>query len=114
MQTMHINLLNFVLAHLAERKVPWTQVARDTGIPYETLKKIASRRTPNPGVLPVQTLADYFSKQFPSSTAPVVAVLSASPKAGTQTTDTADHRTILARRTQIPSPYDHSDIDRRD
>lgn len=61
MQSMFINLHSHVLAKLATREVPWTQVARDTGIPYETLKKIASGRTPNPGVLHVQKLADYFS-----------------------------------------------------
>lgn len=57
---MLINLHSYVLARLAARDVPWTQVGREAGIPYETLKKIASGRTPNPGVLHVQKLADYF------------------------------------------------------
>lgn len=57
---MFINLHRYVLDRLAARDMPWTQVARDTGMSYETLKKIASGRTPNPGVQHVQTLADYF------------------------------------------------------
>lgn len=60
MRPMLINLHSYVLARLAARDVPWTQVGREAGIPYETLKKIASGRTPNPGVLHVQKLADYF------------------------------------------------------
>lgn len=64
MQPMFINLHSHVLAKLAAREVPWTQVARDTGIPYETLKKIASGRTPNPGVQHVQKLADYFGTEL--------------------------------------------------
>ena len=71
---MLINLLDFVLHHLAERKVPWTCVARDTHIPYETLKKIASGRTPNPGVQHVQKLADYFSAGAPAAAVEQVAV----------------------------------------
>lgn len=58
---MNTNLLGYVLAKLDERSVAWTQVSRETGIPYETLKKIAHRRTPNPGVRHVQVLADYFA-----------------------------------------------------
>jgi hypothetical protein len=70
---MLINLLDFVLQHLAERRVPWTCVARDTHIPYETLKKIASGRTPNPGVQHVQKLAEYFrSGMLSAQTGPQV------------------------------------------
>ena len=73
MQAMLINLLDFVLQHLAERRVPWTCVARDTHIPYETLKKIASGRTPNPGVQHVQKLAEYFrSGMLSAQTGPQV------------------------------------------
>ena len=57
---MLINLHAYVLQRLTQREVPWTQVSRDAGIPYETLKKIASGRTPNPGVQHVQRLADFF------------------------------------------------------
>ncbi|MBP9149228.1 MAG: hypothetical protein KBG00_10650 [Rhodoferax sp.] len=63
---MNTNLHQFVLDHLAARRIKWTRVSRETGIPYETLKKIGHRTTPNPGVLHVQTLANYFQDQFPS------------------------------------------------
>jgi predicted transcriptional regulator len=66
---MNTNLHQFVLDHLAARRIKWTQVSREAGVPYETLKKIASGRTPNPGVLHVQTLANYF--QAKASAAPV-------------------------------------------
>lgn len=81
---MFINLHSHVLAKLAAREVPWTQVARETGIPYETLKKIASQRTPNPGVQHVQTLADYFSvlettESAPQKPSPEVHAVSSGP-----------------------------------
>lgn len=57
---MTSNIHERVLAELNRRAVPWTVVSRATGVPYETLKKIASRRTPNPGVKHIQVLADYF------------------------------------------------------
>ena len=57
---MQTNIHEFVLQRLAQRHVMWTKVSRETGVPYETLKKIASGRTPNPGVRHVQALADYF------------------------------------------------------
>lgn len=57
---MNTNLLGYVLAKLDERAINWKTISRDTGVPYETLKKIAHRRTPNPGVKHVQTLADFF------------------------------------------------------
>jgi hypothetical protein len=60
---MLIDIHAFALRHLAARAVPWAQVARETEIPYETLKKIASGRTPNPGVVHVQRLADYFAER---------------------------------------------------
>lgn len=69
MEPMFINLHSHVLARLAARELPWTQVARETGIPYETLKKIASGRTPNPGVQHVQKLADYFGAGLSGATA---------------------------------------------
>lgn len=42
----------------------------------------------------------------------IVAVLVAAPKV--ESAQQPDHRTIPTRRTDTPSPYDHSDIDRRD
>ncbi|WP_029524850.1 helix-turn-helix domain-containing protein [Polaromonas glacialis] len=76
---MFINLHSHVLAKLAAREIPWTQVARDTGIPYETLKKIASGRTPNPGVQHVQKLADYFGGSLLASDRPAESESQAMP-----------------------------------
>lgn len=42
----------------------------------------------------------------------IVAVLVAAPKV--ESAQQPDHRTIPTRRTEIPSHYEHSDIDRRD
>lgn len=58
--TMRENIYDYVMSKLDARFVPLVRVSRETGIPYESLKKIAHRRTPNPGVKHVQTLADFF------------------------------------------------------
>lgn len=60
---MQTNLLDYVLGQIDARKSKLIVISRDSGVPYETLKKIAHRRTPNPGVLTVQMLADYFAQQ---------------------------------------------------
>lgn len=65
MHPMNTNLHQFVLDHLAARRIKWTQVSRDTGISYETLKKIGHLTTPNPGVKHIQVLADYFQNPVP-------------------------------------------------
>ena len=54
------DLLSYVLGELDARRVKWTEVSAGSGVPYETLKKIAHRTTPNPGVRHVQRLADFF------------------------------------------------------
>lgn len=50
----------FVLAQLQLTKGDWPKVATATGIPYRTLKKIASGETADPGVSSVERLARYF------------------------------------------------------
>lgn len=60
---MNTNLLLFVLECLDRRVPNWSEVSRVSGVPYSTLKKIATRVTPNPGVQHVQALADYFMSQ---------------------------------------------------
>jgi len=59
-QTMRNDLYAYVMANLDARRISLARVSREAGIPYESLKKIAHRRTPNPGVKHVQALADYF------------------------------------------------------
>ena len=54
---MNTNLLGFVLPQLQARRKSLRDVARDSGVPYDTLKKIALGYTQNPGVLHVQRLA---------------------------------------------------------
>ena len=58
---MNSNLLDFVLSNLRRRDHRWTEVAKATDVPYDTLKKIANGVTPNPGVKHVQALANYFA-----------------------------------------------------
>lgn len=64
---MNSNLLDFVLTNLRRRDRPWVEVAKSTGVPYDTLKKIANGVTPNPGVKHVQALADYFISKAPAA-----------------------------------------------
>lgn len=59
---MRENIYDYVMSRLDARVVPLARVSRETGIPYESLKKIAHRRTPNPGVKHVQTLAEFFDR----------------------------------------------------
>ena len=40
----------------------WREIARESGMSYSTLCKIAQRVIPNPGVLGVQALYDYFRR----------------------------------------------------
>lgn len=59
---MRENIYAYVMAKLDARDIPLARVSREVGIPYESLKKIAHRRTPNPGVKHVQVLADFFDR----------------------------------------------------
>ena len=59
---MRENIYAYVMSQIDARAVPLVRVSRETGIPYESLKKIAHRRTPNPGVKHVQTLAEFFDR----------------------------------------------------
>lgn len=54
----HESLLDEVIAGLAKRRGEHREIARISGVPYSTLKKIWNGETPNPGVRPVQRLAD--------------------------------------------------------
>ena len=50
-------LLESVVAGLQARKGDWPAIAEQSGVPYDTISKIARGATPNPGVLTVQALA---------------------------------------------------------
>lgn len=57
------SILAGVRRQLALRKGKWKAVARDSGVAYDTLTKIAQGRV-DPGVSKVQLLVDYF-RQHP-------------------------------------------------
>lgn len=62
-------ILSFVKRRLEEKRGSWVDVARDSGVPYHTLTKIAQGQVENPRIETVQRLVDYFHDQ----PAPVVA-----------------------------------------
>jgi hypothetical protein len=54
-------MLVTVLRRLDGEKGNWREVANGSGVPYQTLTKIAGRFHKNPRVSTVQALFDYFS-----------------------------------------------------
>lgn len=55
-------ILDFVLGRLDKSKGQHREIAKASGVAYTTVRNIAQRVTPNPGVQSVQALADYFKK----------------------------------------------------
>lgn len=64
MQSLH----QYVLSHLADTKGDWPTVAKASGVPYRTLKKIAGGLIVSPGVRSIEKLADYFRASDQQST----------------------------------------------
>lgn len=56
MESIH----DYVLTELQKRAGHWPRVARESGVPYGTLKKIATRVTPAPRIDTLERLASYF------------------------------------------------------
>jgi hypothetical protein len=54
---METTLHDFVISGLQKRKSTWPAIARETGVPYPTIGKIARREIKDPGVTSVETLA---------------------------------------------------------
>ncbi|MDR6481106.1 hypothetical protein [Paraburkholderia terricola] len=54
-------MLSTVLRRLDQAKGAWPEIARASGVPYQTLTKIACRIVSDPRVSTVQTLFDYFT-----------------------------------------------------
>jgi predicted transcriptional regulator len=54
------NSLTFVLAQLAAEKGGWKRISLESGIPYDTLTKIAQGRVKNPRWSTVQRLTKFF------------------------------------------------------
>jgi len=80
---MGVDLLTFVLSQLDLREPAWTEVAQGSGVPYSTLKKIATRVTPNPGVLHVQRLARYFTERAATTDVPAASAGAAAKEGAT-------------------------------
>lgn len=57
------SMLSIVLRHLDTAKGAWPVIARECGIPYQTLTKIALRIHRDPRVSTVQRLFDYFAER---------------------------------------------------
>lgn len=55
---MKTSLLDYVIAGLQAKKGDWNRIAELSGVPYDTISKIARGATANPGVLTVQKLSD--------------------------------------------------------
>jgi hypothetical protein len=53
-------MLDFVLERLSARKRSLQVIADGSRVPYDTLTKIAQRKTRNPGVMHVEALNKYF------------------------------------------------------
>lgn len=56
MQTIH----DYILERLEASKGTWLEVAKRSGVPYSTLKKIAYRTIASPRVKQLEKLAAYF------------------------------------------------------
>lgn len=59
-------LYDYVMGHLRAKRIPQKQIARDSGVPFSTLCKIAQEDVKDPSVHTVQRLADYFARQEPT------------------------------------------------
>lgn len=57
---MNEPMLDYVRARLMAARGRQPAIARATGIPYKTLRKIASGEVTDPGVSKIQRLHDYF------------------------------------------------------
>lgn len=54
------SLYGFVMAELRAKRIPQRQVARESGVPFSTVCKIAQGYVKEPSVHTIQRLADYF------------------------------------------------------
>lgn len=60
LRAVETDILLYVRQQLEERKGTWPTIAEETGIPYDTITKIAQRQIEDPKVSKVQVLANYF------------------------------------------------------
>ena len=57
------SLYDYVMACLRSRAIPQREVARDSGVPFSTVTKIAQGAIADPSVHIIQKLADYFARK---------------------------------------------------
>lgn len=55
-------IYDYVMEQLRSKRIPQKQAARESGVPFSTLCKIAQGEVTDPSVHTVQRLADYFSE----------------------------------------------------
>lgn len=67
---MDTPIYTYVMQQLKSRRVPQRTVARETGVPFSSLTKIAQGQIKAPNVHHVQALHDYFRKVGADTTAP--------------------------------------------
>lgn len=63
MEHQHEPWLQTVVRSLQDAKGKWRVISSETGIPYDTLTKIALGRVADPRVSNVQALFDYFARR---------------------------------------------------
>lgn len=56
-------LYDYVMSRLKAKSIPQRQVARESGVPFSTVAKIAQGVVTDPSVHTVQRLYDYFRKE---------------------------------------------------
>lgn len=58
------NIYDFVMTQLRSKRIPQRQVARESGVPFSTVCKVAQGCVTDPSVHTVQRLADYFRSKI--------------------------------------------------
>lgn len=65
-----INIYAFVMAEFAARKIPQRTVARESGVPFSTVTKVAQGAVKEPSVHTIQRLYDYFTSKTSAAVNP--------------------------------------------
>jgi hypothetical protein len=60
------DILGYVRGELEKNRGTWPTIADETGVPYDTITKIAQRQIVDPKVSKVQILANYFREREPA------------------------------------------------
>ncbi len=57
------SLYDFVMSRLRAKDVPQRQIARESGVPFSTVCKVAQGSVKEPSVHTIQRLADFFRRR---------------------------------------------------